>query len=246
LQQARVEIDDGADEHEAKARVVLSAAIVELDSGHPAEVLDLLMESDSLFLSCDDETLKGTYRIKRGLIFEELAEETGRQHFLLRAVSEQKAAGYHLMQAKAKRLFARSENNLGLALFLLGYFDGAAERLGRAHELLTKFGEVGRAALVKESQARLLLAWGQHEQAVCRAAEAVYALEAGERPAVLAEALTTKGIAPARLPPMWWACWCDTTSGRSPLRTVTLMRCAGRWLRHRRALTGSVSVRESR
>jgi DNA-binding NtrC family response regulator len=198
LRQVRISAGEGPDWLRVKQVTLLRSAIVERDSGDPTYALQLLMASEELFLSSADETLKGRYRINRGLVFLELAQETRQEHYLVRAADELKAACYHLAGSKTKRLFAHAENNLGFVLLCLGLPDEAAEHLGRAHKLFTELGDPGLAAQVRETQARHLLDLGRYEEAASLATDAASALEAGERPAVLAEALATKGVALAR------------------------------------------------
>lgn len=193
LRPALAVMSGGTEACHARLVALLRAAVVNLDSGRPDAAFNLLTESASLFLSSDSETLKGRYHINLGIVYKELAQETNHKHFLVRAVSEQKAAIYHLNRANAKRLIAHAENNLGFALFLLDEFERAAERLSRALKLFTELGDAGYAAQVKETQAQLLLAQGRCDEAARLAAEVARTLEAGARPALLAEALTTMG-----------------------------------------------------
>lgn len=198
LRQALKAMGDGADGSKARAGALMYAAIVELHSGHPAKALDLLKESEPLFSPCDGDALKGRFNNNLGLVYKELGQETGREDFFDKAVIAYTAAGFYFSQAKAKRPFAHSENNLGFVLLLCGRFDEAAGRLERAHKYFVKLDDTGTAAQVKETQAQLHLAQGRCREAERAAAEAVRVLEAGERPAVLAEALTTRGVALAR------------------------------------------------
>lgn len=198
LQQALKAMGHGTDGFMARAVALIYAAVVELDSGHPAIALELLKETAPLIDSCDSQALKGSLHNNLGLVYKELGQRTDQEDFFDQAMIAFTAACYHFSQAKAKRLFAKSENNLGFVFFLLGKFDKAAGRLRRAHKCFVEFADAGTAAQVKDTQARLHLAQGHCEEAKRVAAEAVRVLEAGERPAVLAEALTTWGVALAR------------------------------------------------
>ncbi|HEX8140000.1 MAG TPA: sigma 54-interacting transcriptional regulator [Pyrinomonadaceae bacterium] len=198
LRQALAAMGDDADGRRAKAVALLHASAAELDTAHPAEAFDLLRAAEPLVNSCNNCVLKARFRNNLGLVYKELYLETGERHFLELALAEHRAASFYFAQVGAKRLFAQSENNLSLTLFLLGDFKEADRRLRLAHKLFSKLGDTGHAAQVRETLAQSLLAEGHNAEAERVAAEAVRDLEAGERPAVLAEALTTWGKALAR------------------------------------------------
>lgn len=209
LRRALAAMGDGQYGRRVKAVALQRAALAELDSGCPAEALNLLREAAPFFEACDNPALKGKFENNLGIVLQELGEETGREDFFDSALIAYTAARYHFEQVqkaagrlftrvKAQRFIAHTHNNLGFVLFLRGRFDEAAEHLRRAHEMFTELGDDGPAAQVRDTHARLLLTEGRHAEAARFAADAVRALEAGERRAVLAEALTTLGVAQAR------------------------------------------------
>lgn len=198
LWKALAAMGDDADGLGAKLVALLRAAIFEERSNRLAKALGLLRDAAPLFDSCDNSILLGKFHNNLGIIFQRLGEAPGREDFLDLALIEYTAASFHFKQAEATRLCAHSENNHGSVLTLLGKFDEAAERLECARALFTGLADSGHAAQVDETRARLLLAEGLYKEAERVAAEAVSALEAGERPPVLAEALTTWGVTLAR------------------------------------------------
>ena len=193
------EMGDGAEGREAKALALLRAAAFEEKSGRLTKALTLLRESRPFFDSCGSTVLLSKFHNNLGIILRRLGEESGREDFFEQALDEYAAAGFHFEQAGATRLLAQSENNHGFVLILLGKFGEAAERLVLARDLFAGLSDAGNAAQVDETRARLLLAEGRNKESERLAAEAVRALEAGERPTLLAEALTTLGTALARV-----------------------------------------------
>ncbi|HEY0323646.1 MAG TPA: sigma 54-interacting transcriptional regulator [Pyrinomonadaceae bacterium] len=199
LQQALAAMGDGAAGLRAKAVAVLHTAVVEFESRHLAKAFERLEESNHLFVSVGNHALMGKYHNNLGIILRELGEAKDNEDCFKQAVIRHKKAAKHFEKVRAERLLAQSKNNLGFVLLSLGRFDEADEHLRHALKLFTKLGDAGHSAQVKETQARLLLGEKQYKKAEMVAAEAVRGLEAGERPAVLSEALTTWGVALARL-----------------------------------------------
>jgi len=75
----------------------------------------------------------------------------------------------------------------------------AHQRLNRARALFGKIKDKGRMAQVDETRARVFLAEGRTTQAEVAARSAVHVLAEGDEKALYAEALTTQGIALARM-----------------------------------------------
>jgi hypothetical protein len=75
----------------------------------------------------------------------------------------------------------------------------AHEHLDCARSLFARLKDAAHAAQVDETRARLLLAEGRHAEAERLARASARALQGGGEQALLAEALTTQGIALARL-----------------------------------------------
>ena len=97
------------------------------------------------------------------------------------------------------RYLARVENNLGFLFFTIGRYKDAHKHLDRARHLFLKLKDAGTAAQVDDTRARTLLAQGHVAEAERLVRSAVRVLERGGQQAVLAEALTTQGVALARL-----------------------------------------------
>src|SRR5439155_9930103 len=123
----------------------------------------------------------------------------GRAENVDRALIEYAAASFHFEQAGNDRYLARVENNLGFLFYTIGRYKDAHYHLDRARHLFLRLRDVGTAAQVDETRARTLLAEGRVIEAERLIRSAVRTLGKGGQQAVLAEALTTQGIALARL-----------------------------------------------
>ncbi|HYT50075.1 MAG TPA: response regulator, partial [Pyrinomonadaceae bacterium] len=122
-----------------------------------------------------------------------------REDYLDRALMEYTAASFHFELAGNTRYLARVENNLGYLFFTIGKYNEAHKHLDRARHLFFAQNDVGAVAQVDDTRARTLLAEGRVAEAERVARNAVRTLEKGDEQAVLAEALTTHGVAHARL-----------------------------------------------
>ena len=112
---------------------------------------------------------------------------------------EYTAASFHFEQAGHERYHACVENNLGFLFSTIGKFEDAHEHLDRAQMLMTRLKDNVHLAQVDETRARVLLAEGRTVEAEKTGRAAVRRLEKGDELSLLAEALTTHGIALARL-----------------------------------------------
>jgi tetratricopeptide (TPR) repeat protein len=115
------------------------------------------------------------------------------------AFVEYAAASYHFEQAGHKRYLANVKNNLGFLYFQVGRYTAAHEHLDHARRILTSLKDSGTVAQVDETRARVFIAQEEYGQAEVVAKSAVRTLEKGGRQSLLAEALTTHGVALARL-----------------------------------------------
>src|SRR5207244_3660139 len=108
-------------------------------------------------------------------------------------------ASFHFELAGNTRYLSRVENNLGYLFFTIRKFDEAHKHLDRARHLFFAQNDAGAVAQVDDTRAGTLLAEGHIAEAERVARNAVRTLEKGDEQAVLAEALTTHGVALARL-----------------------------------------------
>ena len=202
--EARVALDEAltqlADEDsEQKARALINSGIVEMHSGKFNDALRILTEAKPLFEKSQNHAAKGRFHGQLALVLKKLGVAEGREDYTDRALVEFAACCYHLEQAGNTHGRAVTENNLGSLLYIKGKFREAHEHLDRAHLLFTSLKDAGTAAQVEDTRARLLLAQKRNAEAEKMSRAAVRTLEKGDENSPLAEALTTHGVALARL-----------------------------------------------
>src|SRR5438552_473914 len=181
-----------------RALLLIRAGIIEERTQQLHEAMRFYNEAAPLLDRSEDHSLKGSFHIEYGSVFMQLATPENREDYLDRALMEYTAASFHFELAGNTRYLARVENNLGYLFFTIGKFDEAHKHLDRARHLFFVQNDVGAVAQVDDTRARTLLAEGRVAEAERVARNAVRTLEKGDEQAVLAEALTTHGVAFAR------------------------------------------------
>lgn len=147
----------------------------------------------------DDHALKGSFHFEYGLILRRLSAPENREDYLDQALIEYAASSFHYEQAGNELALARVELNLGFLFFKVGRYGQAHDHLNLARHLFLKLKDAATAAQVDDTRARTLLAQGHAAEAERIARHAVRVLERGGQQALLAEGLTTQGVALARL-----------------------------------------------
>src|SRR2546422_6133632 len=189
----------GEKDSELRALLLIRAGIIETRTQQFHEAMRFYNEASPLLDRSEDHALKGQFHNGYGLVFSQLAVPEHREDYLDRALMEYTAASFHFELAGNTRYLARVENNLGYLFFTIGKYDDAHKHLDRARHLFFAQNDVGAVAQVDDTRARTLLAEGRVAEAERVARNAVRTLEKGDEQAVLAEALTTHGVAFARL-----------------------------------------------
>lgn len=183
-----------AERPETKLRILSSSSAVEISSGRYYDALALLNSATVFLPAVADESSHGRYHLQRALAYRNLGGTENVDHALI----EYSAASMHYSNAGNVRSLARVQNNIGFILLGLGKTSEALSHLDRAHSLFVSVKDAGRVAQVNETRARVFIA----EQRFADAERAVFAaitvLEQGDEHSLLAEALTTQGIAFAR------------------------------------------------
>jgi transcriptional regulator with PAS, ATPase and Fis domain len=182
-----------------KARALLNSAVVDIFSSRFNDALRTLTEAAPLFNDSQSHASRGRFYVHLALVLKKLGAAERREDYTDRALVEYAAASYHFEQAGHTRYRARVENNLGFLFFVTEKFTEAHEHLDRAHLLFTSLKDNGSVAQVDDTRARVLLAQKRNSQAEKISRAAVRTLEQGDEQSVLAEALTTHGVALARL-----------------------------------------------
>jgi len=184
---------------ELKARAIQRSALVEQYAGHPTKALRFLTENSALFEKINDPMIKGCYHQTLGDVLENLWESEGPTDYLDRALVEYAAASYHFEQAEHKRYRANVENNLGFLYLKINYCKEAHEHLNHARRIFTRLKDKAAVAQVDETRARAFLQEGRTAEAEKVARLSVHSLEKSDMQSLLAESLTTHGMALARL-----------------------------------------------
>jgi DNA-binding NtrC family response regulator/Flp pilus assembly protein TadD len=188
-----------ADDRKQKARALLNSAIVEISSTRFNDALHLLTEAVSLYDESQSHMAKGRLHGQLALVLKKLGAAEQREDYIDRALVEYTAASYHFEQAGHTAYRAGVENNLGYLLFVTGKLTEAHEHLDRAHLLFASLKDGALTAQVDETRARVLLAQKRNSEAEKVSHAAVRILEKGDEQSLLTEALTTHGVALARL-----------------------------------------------
>ena len=186
-------------DNELKGKAVLRSAIVEWSALRYSDCFSILTDAAPLFDKITNDAIKGGYHNALAGVLEDLGTFERREDYTDRAFVEYAAAGFHFEQAGHRRYLANVVNNLGYLYFKTGKFREAHQHLDRARRLMQSLKDRGTVAQVDETRARVLLAEGRASEAESVGRAAVRALEKGGRQSLLAEALTTHGIALARL-----------------------------------------------
>ena len=176
-------------------RILTRATTVECASNRFAEALTLLDQAAPLLDQVEDAVAQGCYHMHRAVVLRRL----GGAENLDRALIESAAASVHFEQANHRRYVARCENNTGNILRQLGRYYDALEHLERARRIFSELGDVGTAAQVNDTRARVLVEQERYVEAEKLAFLSASALEAGDEQSLLADALETQGVALARM-----------------------------------------------
>jgi tetratricopeptide (TPR) repeat protein len=202
--EARVTLNDamshfGDRDVELKAVTLVRQAIVERSSTRLHDALIICTDAAPLFDDVADPLLAAHFHHIFANVLNQLSSSEHRKDYKDRALVEYSAASLFFAQAGHFRYQACTYINLGILFFTLNKFSEAHENLDRAQVLLTKLKDNIHLAQVDETRARVLLAEDRIVEAEKTVRAAVQVLEHGGKVLWLVEALTTHGIALARL-----------------------------------------------
>jgi two-component system, OmpR family, phosphate regulon response regulator PhoB len=181
-----------------EAILLVRAGIIEERTRRFNDALELYRRAAPLVERSDDHALKGSFHFEYGHVLGWLAAPENRQDYLDQALIEYAASSFHYEEAGNELALARVELNLGFLFFKVGRYSQAHEHLTLARHLFVKLKDSATVAQVDDTRARTLLAEGHSAEAERIARRAVRVLERGGQQALLAEALTTQGVALAR------------------------------------------------
>ena len=187
------------EENDRRATVHLRRALIESSARRRNDTLRILIDARPLFDSAKSHALKGKFHNELGLVFQSLADAEQRTDYLDRALIEFTASSFHFEQAGHRTYQGCVENNLALLFLKLAKFEEAHQHLDHARQLLFAVENDAHLAQVNETRARVFLAEQRLTEAERIARTVVKALETGGQHSLLAEALTTYGVALARV-----------------------------------------------
>jgi CheY-like chemotaxis protein len=186
-------------DNETKAVALLRSAIVEMSARRFHDALRIHIEAAPLFDRISNHLLKAKFHNGFANVLNFLSLTEAREDYIDQALIEYTAASFHFEQAGHARYQGCVENNLGFLFSTIGKFDEAHEHLDRAQVLLTGLQDVLHLGQVDQTRARVMLAEGRIVEAEKTVRNAVRTLEKGDELSLLAESLTTHGVALARL-----------------------------------------------
>jgi tetratricopeptide (TPR) repeat protein len=188
-------------EGNTRARALLKLTTVEWSASRYNVALEILTNNAYLFKKVSNHTTRGNYHNEHAIVLRHLAKSdpVNRENLLQRAISEFKSADRHFKLARNKVFQATVKNNLGLLYFNLSRFKDAYQYIAEARRLAVSVRDRALTAQFDESRAQVLLAEGKFKDAESVARGAVRILEKSGQECLMAEALTTYGIALARL-----------------------------------------------
>jgi two-component system, chemotaxis family, chemotaxis protein CheY len=195
LREASDRLPDG----DTKAVTLLRLAAVEGSLKRYNDALRIDLEAAPLFDKSTNNAHKGKFYNQFGFVLKNLGAMEKRQDYIDRALIEFAAASFYFEQAGHTRYQACVENNLGMLFGTARKFPEAHEHLDRAQALFTSMKDQVHTAQVDDTRAKVLLAEGRTAEAERLVRSAVQILERGGEQSLLAEALTTHGIALARV-----------------------------------------------
>lgn len=182
-----------------RARALLKLTTVELSASHYHTALEILEENAGLFKKINNNATKGAYHSQLAIVLRNLATAEKIEEYFQKAITEYEKADNCFKLAQNAVFRADIKNNLGFLLFKLGKFKEAHKYLEEARRLATTVRDRVRIAQIDESRSQVLIAQNRLAEADSVSRGAAQALEKSGHQCLLADALTTHGIALARL-----------------------------------------------
>jgi len=197
LREALSRLPDEASD--VKAVTLSRLATVERAAKKLNDAYHLLTLTATIVDASGNDTLKGKFHNQFATVLENIGRAEKNRDYIDRALIEYAAASYHFEQAGHTRYQACVENNLGYLFCTIKDFAKAHQHLDRAQALFTSMKDSVHTAQVDDTRAKVLLAEGRIAEAERLVRSAVQILEKGGQQSLLAEALTTHGLALARM-----------------------------------------------
>lgn len=203
LEEARIWFSEALErlpaEGNTRANALLGLSVVEWSASRFKECLRILTENAPLFKKINNHVLKGAYHSQVGMALRNLATVENRKTEFDRILWEYAEADKQLKAAQNRVFRAHNLNNISYVLRDQSRFREAHEYLNHSRKLVVSAKEKVNTAQIDESRAQLFIAEGKYVEAEASARHAVKTFKKSGHQFFLAEALTTHGIALARL-----------------------------------------------
>ncbi|MDQ1637765.1 MAG: hypothetical protein QOF62_1104 [Pyrinomonadaceae bacterium] len=186
-------------EGNTRANALFGLSVVEWSAARYDDALKLLTDNASLFEKITNHTLKGAYHLQLAMVLRKLATSENKETELQAVLDEYVEADRQFKVARNTAFRAHAKNNIGNALRDMSRFTEAEQYLDHARRLTVSIRDKIKTAQVDESRAQLFIAQDRIAEAEAAARHAARSFEKSGHHFFLAEALTTHGIALARL-----------------------------------------------
>lgn len=186
-------------EGKTRANALLGLAVVERTSSRYDEALKILADNAPLFKKLTHHTLRGFYHNTLAQLLQATVNPEKKTEQLKRVVKEYEQADHQFKLARNTLFRGLVKNNLGIVLRDLSRYREAQEYLDQARRLIVSLKDKVRTAQIDQARAEVMIAQRRLEEAERVARGAARSFEKAGRQCLLAEALTVRGIALARL-----------------------------------------------
>ena len=186
-------------EGNTRANALFGLSVVEWSASRYTEALRILTDNAPLFKKITSHMIKGVYHMQVAMVLRKLSTPENKPAQFRRVLNEYEEADRHFKLAHNRTYRAYVKNNIGNALRELSRFKEAHEYLDHARRLTVSVRDKVRTAQVDESRAQLFIAQRRFAEAETAARHAIKTFTKSGHQCLLAEALTTHGIALARL-----------------------------------------------
>jgi tetratricopeptide (TPR) repeat protein len=181
------------EDSELRSLALIRLGVVERHAGRLSDSLTRFSEAHP-YVQEGGPLVTGRYYHELGTTLQEIALTENRSDFLETSTHHFQRALYEFIAIGHHRYTAVLENNHGFLLLKLGRFEEAEIRLTRARKLFKEFNDLVRKSQVDDTLARLYIATHQFELSDFASQRSVSCLEVNDEDALLAEALTTRGL----------------------------------------------------
>ena len=178
---------------ELRSLTLIRLSVLERHAGHIADSLCRLSEAESL-VKDSGAFVSGRYYHELAITLRDISIAENRTELLDTVTRHFQRAFFEFVAIGNHRYAAIAENNQGFSLLMLERFDEAEVHLRQARKLFDGFDDHIRRAQVDDTLARLYVATKRLDLADSASRRAVASLEACDEEALLAEALTTRGL----------------------------------------------------